>query len=133
MYGINECFLEAYTTPKLVKSNYILAEPGNVSRHLKSRQTIHLTQEELMKLSKDENFWFYESDIEIYNKLKSMPKMYDDSTFDNITDGYGVSEYIGVHEKYLPSLEYLQYTMENNVDVVVNVYDAYNLYNISII
>lgn len=128
---INECFLNAYTPPKLVKSTHRVPEAGDVNKHLKSRQTIHLTKNELDELAKNESFWFYESDLAMYNRLKDMNKMFEDGEFDDIDDGYGLSEYIGVHEKYLPSMDYLQYIAMNNInDIFMTVYDAHSLINI---
>ena len=131
MSGINEYFLTAYNPPELSISTHNVTDIGIVDKYLKSRQTIHLSKVDLDKLVKDESSWFYKSDIEIYDKLGSMSLMFEDGEFDDIKDGHGISEYIGVYEKYLPSIEYLQYVIMNNSDVVMTIYDAYSLYNIT--
>lgn len=131
MSGINEYFLNSYTPPKLMTFNQNFVGFGDIHKHLKSYQTIIISKEEMDSLAKNKDFWFYESDMEMYDKLESMTKMFDDNKFDNIKDGYGISEYIGVNEKYIPSIEYLQYIVMTNSDVVISVYDAYSLYNIS--
>ena len=40
--------------------------------------------------------------------------MFEENEFDNIKDGYSISEYVGGYEKYLPSMKYLQYTKSWN-------------------
>ena len=131
MSMLDKHFLDAYTPPNLISSKHKLMHASDVSKYLKSCQVIKLTQDEVGKLAKDNNFWFYEYDMEVYNDLENITKLFDDNQFDEIEDGYGISEYIGRSEKYFPSMDYLQYTKMNNTDVVVNVYDAYSLYDIS--
>ena len=127
----NKCILDSYTPPTLSIREHKFIDLGTIHKNLKSRQTIKLSKDEMMNLIKNKDFWFYESDIELCDQLKTIPAIFNDGDFDNITDGYGISEYIGGHEKYLPSIEYLQYIIMNDTDVFMTVYDSYALYDLS--
>lgn len=127
MPTIAEQFKETYESPKLVKEQYEFIDKGNISNHLKTKQVIKLTLDEMNKLSEDPDFWFYESDMNDYKNINTSSKYETSFDFSKQVDGYDISEYVGKCEKYLPSMHYLWWANHNNKDVMINVYDAYSL------
>lgn len=126
-------FLEGFTPDgKIVKQKYSLNELGNISSHLKSRQVIRLTCDELYQLAEDPDSWFHENDRQLISGLKTSTTYSSEYDFSTHNDGYDISEYVGKIEKYHPNLYYLWWAINNNSDILVNVYDAYSLYDYSI-
>lgn len=130
MLQIDQQLLGVYTPPNVTTSEFYTTGIGNVSKYLKSRQTITITQKEMEELVNNKNFWFYESDMKYYKEIESND-VQSDEDFTKVTSGYGISEYVAVHERYLPSMAYLKYAKENNKDIVTTVYDAHSACGIS--
>lgn len=132
MIQISERFLEAYQPPKrIVKQSYDLNEVGNIHNQMRTKQVIHLTVEELLKLAHDKNSWANESDADAVLKMRTSNDYRSDYDFSNQTDGYGISEYLGDAEKYIPNLYYLWWAIHNDADIFINVYDGYKLMDMS--
>ena len=99
MPTIAEQFKETYESPKLVKEQYEFIDKGNISNHLKTKQVIKLTLDEMNKLSEDPDFWFYESDMNDYKNINTSSKYETSFDFSKQVDGYDISEYVGKCEK----------------------------------
>lgn len=127
MATLAEQILSSYEPPNIIKTFNDIVELGNIDVHLKSRQLITITQDEMDKLAEDHDSWFFESDIDAYHNLTRSSEYGSDYDFSKEKDGYGISEYIGKYEKYIPNLYYLWYTKQNNTDILMNVYGAYSL------
>lgn len=130
---ITEQFLESFNSPKIIFQDFKTSNFDNIDNYLnlKSRQKISITQEEMDELASNKDFWFYESDKEFYDKILSVSDITGDIDYSKITDAFGLSEYVAIHEKFLPYMPYLQYTKMNDSDILINVYDSYSLSGIS--
>jgi hypothetical protein len=131
MATIAEQFLGAYEPPKMMNDKYENSGLTDVSNYLKSKQVISLTQDELKQLAADKDSWFKESNITEFNNLEKSSKYSSDHNFTIIDKDYGISDYIGGYEKYLPSMYYLWWAKKNNENVTINVYDAFSLTDIN--
>lgn len=131
MIDINRQFMGGYTLPDIALLEHPIGTLGMVGKYLKSKQQVYITLDEMDEFAKDEKFWFYESDASLYNRLESVDDLSAGYDFSDVTNLFGISEYIGVYEKYLPSFPYLQHAKINGLDILLNVYDAYSLYNVS--
>lgn len=133
MSVITEQFLESFNSPKIIFQDFKTSEFDNIDNYLnlKSRQRISITQEEMDELSSNKDFWFYESDKEFYDRIFNTSDITGDIDYSNISDAFGLSEYVAIHEKYLPFMPYLQYTKMNDTDILMNVYDSYSLSGVS--
>lgn len=133
MSVITEQFLEAFESPKIIFQDFNTSEFDNIDNYLnlKSRQKITITQEEMDQIASNEDFWFYESDKECYDRIFNMSDITGGVDYSNITDAFGLSEYVAIHEKYIPYMPYLQYTKMNDIDILMNVYDTHSLSGIS--
>lgn len=124
---INNQFIDNYTPPELLYASHHTNGRVSAANYLKSRQTVTVSADDIRELAKDPNSWFYESDIELVNNPENVNQTYD---YTPNSDMYGMSEYIGVYERYLPNEEYLYHAVTNNLDITMNVYDAHSLYNL---
>lgn len=130
MLQIDQQLLGVFTPPKLMTTEFYTTGIGNVDKYLKSRQNISITQKEMDELVENKDFWFYESDQEYYKNMDSNDLQYDDD-FSNVTNGYGISEYATVYERYLPYMAYLKYAKDHNKDIITTVYDAHSICGVS--
>lgn len=127
---VSDRLLEVYQPPeRFIKQTYELNEIGNIHHHLKSKQTIKISVEELLKLTEDEKFWAREEDAEIVKRLRTSNEYMNDHDFSDVTNGYDISEYIASVDKYLPKLYYIWWAIHHDADIFINVYDEYSTIN----
>lgn len=110
--------LEAVVKPPLLSMDTIFVPEVDVSisRHLRTKQTVKIHASELKEIVEkygrgNSNYHDNFTDVEPGN-------------FDNLEDGYGISEYFGTSGTYIPSPEYVMYIKDLNKDFLMNVYNG---------
>lgn len=132
MENVKQQISEIYESPSLISNLMMNAgiDMEYATSAIKSRQTVHLDEEDFNKLLWSENVLFYESDKDEVENLDSID-LDDSIDLSNLDDGITVSEYVGGYEKYLLHPYYIKYAKENNQDILVSIYEAEALLNIS--
>ncbi|MCM1215369.1 MAG: hypothetical protein NC548_12725 [Lachnospiraceae bacterium] len=104
-------------TPLLsMDTMYVSEVDKSIKKHLKTKQTITIHTSTLKEI------------VDVYGRGNS--NYHDDFTdveagnFDNLKDGYGISEYFGGSGMYIPSPEYVMYMKDLSKDFIMNVYNG---------
>lgn len=131
MENIKTEISKVYNSPSLVSNlmmNPIL-DMDFAESSIKTRKTLSLTSDEFNSLIESNDVFFYESDKESLKNLDILDV--DDFELPDREDALNLSEYVGKYEKYLVNPYYIKYAAENNKDVLVTVYDAEALFDVS--
>lgn len=104
----------AVQTPPMFMDKCFLYEHVSIEHHLNTKQIIRLTSDEVQYLK--DNY-----DIPDVETLHNFPE--ESTSFSNINDGYGISEWFGDSGLYVPSPAYLKYIQGTHPNIMINAYD----------
>lgn len=111
------------SVPSLLNREFIVDNVNeDIHRHLASRQLIHLTSEEVSNI-------LDECDVplpEFLFRYGNNETSYDPTPYIGRSDWYGVSDYLGTTDTFIPTLNYFGHVKTTKAEFYMNVFNGRN-------
>ena len=105
-----------------VSTTFVSECDASILRHRGTKQVIHLTSSEIKDILNEQEInlpWFL---LKFTNELDEIKT----ELYNDITDGYQISEYFGNSNVYIPIFDYFRAAKFGNIDFVMNLYNGKN-------
>lgn len=113
--------VKAIPMPRMVTEDiYPVEFDEDINRHLCTKQVIHLSEETVKNIIET-------NDVKIPDALRPfVDKKYPekDESLCNVEDGYGLSEFFGKYNRFIPDSRYFTHVVTHKTDAVLNVYNG---------